>query len=234
MVLNEVSLRVGEGELVSVVGPNGAGKSTLLRAIAGLVKWERDALRGTAIGKITLEGSVLFRGEEIMRLAAHEIARRGLILCPERGRPFQEMTVRENLETGAFACRDKELVREGLDRVYLLFPVLMQRARQLAGSLSGGERTMLAIGRSLMSQAKLLLIDEPSTGLAAKIKDDLFSRIREIHGMGITVLLVEQDVGFALDLASRNHVMSRGKVIFEGSASELLGDELIRKTYLGL
>ena len=125
-------------------------------------------------------------------------------------------------------------MQETLEKVYELFPILKERIKQISGSLSGGERTMLSIGRSLMSQAKLLLIDEPSTGLAPMIKEDLFTRIKEVHGLGITILLVEQDVSFAFDLASRNHVMSRGKIIAEGSASELLGDELIRKTYLGL
>lgn len=234
MVLNEVSLRVNDGEIVSLVGPNGAGKSTLFRAIAGLVKWEKESLKGTTLGKITLKGSVIFNGEEIIDLPPHEIAKKGLILCPERGRPFREMTVKENLETGAFLFKDKKIVRGSLERVYQLFPILGERLNQISGSLSGGERTMLSIGRSLMSQAKLLLIDEPSTGLAARIKDDLFARIREIHGLGITLLLVEQDVSFAFDLASRNYVMSRGRVIAEGSATELLADELIRKTYLGL
>ncbi|MBW1887832.1 MAG: ABC transporter ATP-binding protein [Deltaproteobacteria bacterium] len=234
MVLNEVSIQVDVGEMVSLVGPNGAGKTSLLRAMSGLVKWEKDTLRGTTLGKITFKGSVKFDGNEMIKLPAHEIAKRGLILCPERGRPFPEMTVLENLETGAFLCKDKRLVQETLDRVYELFPILKERTKQISGSLSGGERTMLSIGRSLMSQAKLLLIDEPSTGLAPMIKEDLFTRIKEVHGLGITILLVEQDVSFAFDLASRNYVMSRGKIIAEGSASELLGDELIRKTYLGL
>ena len=234
MVLNEVSLQVDVGEMVSLVGPNGAGKTTLLRAMSGLVKWEKDTLRGTTSGKITFKGSVKFDGEEMIRLPAHEIAKRGLILCPERGRPFPEMTVLENLETGAFLCKDKRLVQETLEKVYELFPILKERIKQVSGSLSGGERTMLSIGRSLMSQAKLLLIDEPSTGLAPMIKEDLFTRVKEVHGLGITILLVEQDVSFAFDLASRNYVMSRGQIIAEGSASELLGDELIRKTYLGL
>jgi len=234
MVLNEVSLRVEEGELVSLVGPNGAGKTSLLRAVSGLIKWERETLKGTTLGKITIEGSVVFNGEEMMKLRAHQIAQRGLILCPERGRPFPEMTVLENLETGAYLVKDRARVRETLDQVYRLFPILRERSGQISGSLSGGERTMLSIGRSLMSQAKLLLIDEPSTGLAPLVKQDLFARINEVHGLGITMLLVEQDVSFAFDMSTRNYVMSRGKIIAEGSAAQLLGDELIRKTYLGL
>jgi branched-chain amino acid transport system ATP-binding protein len=234
IVLNGLSLHVETGELVSLVGPNGAGKSTLLRAVAGLVKWECDTLKGTVIGKITLKGEIIFNGEEIINLRAHEIARRGLILCPERGRPFREMTVRENLETGAFLFKDKKLLKENLEKIYKLFPLLSERTAQISGMLSGGERTMLAIGRALMSHAKLLLIDEPSVGLAPLIKTNLFGRIRDIHGMGVTILMTEQDVGFAFDLATRNYVLSRGQIIAEGTAEALLADELIRRTYLGL
>ena len=234
MVLNGVTLSVETGELVSLVGPNGAGKSTLLRALSGLIKWEQDTLKGTRLGKITFEGSVLFSGEEMVKLPAHEIAKRGLILCPERGRPFREMTVEENLQVAAFLYRDKSRIKENLEKVYHLFPVLKKREHQTSGTLSGGERTMLSIGRSLMSQAKLLLIDEPSVGLAPKVKEDLFDRIKDVHGMGITVLMTEQDVSFAFDLATRNYVLSRGKIIAEGAAAELLNNEIIRKTYLGL
>jgi branched-chain amino acid transport system ATP-binding protein len=233
IVLNGLNLHVDSGELVSLVGPNGAGKSTLLRAMAGLVKWEHDTLKGTVIGKITLSGSVKFNGEELINLPAHEISKRGLILCPERGRPFREMTVNENLETGAFLF-EKKVASQSIEKVFNLFPILRKRLHQIAGTLSGGERTMLAIGRSLMSEAKLLLIDEPSVGLAPLIKDNLFARIRDVHGMGVTILLTEQDVSFAFDLASRNYVLSRGKIIAEGTAQDLLADELIRETYLGL
>ena len=234
IVINGLSLHVNAGELVSLVGPNGAGKSTLLRAVAGLVKWEYDTLKGTVLGKITLKGKIQFEGNELIDLPAHEIAKRGLILCPERGRPFREMTVAENLEVAAFLFKEKRVVSESLEKVYKLFPVLKERVSQISGTLSGGERTMLAIGRALMSQAKLLLIDEPSVGLAPLIKSNLFGRIRDIHGMGVTILLTEQDISFAFDLASRNYVLSRGKIIAEGTAEALLGDELIRKTYLGL
>jgi len=233
IVLNGLSLHVNSGELVSLVGPNGAGKSTLLHAISGLIKWQRDTLKGTVSGKITLSGSVKFNGEELINLPAHEIARRGLIICPERGRPFREMTVKENLEAGALYL-DKKLADQNIEKVYNLFPVLKERSAQISGTLSGGERAMLAIGRSLMSEPKLLLIDEPSVGLAPLVKDSLFERIRDVKGMGVTILLTEQDVSFAFDLASRNYVISRGKIIAEGSAQDLLADELIRKTYLGL
>lgn len=234
MVLNQVSLEVDLKELVGLVGPNGAGKSTLLRAMVGLVRWERDTLKGTVGGKITLEGSVKLNGEEIFNLPAHEITPKGLIICPERGRPFRELTVKENLVAGAYLCKDKKVITESLARVYTLFPVLEEREKQVAGTLSGGERTMLAVGRALMAQAKLLLIDEPSVGLAPLVKEHLFERIKEVHTMGITILLTEQDISFAFDIAGRNYVMSKGQILAQGSAEDLLSDELIRKTYLGL
>jgi branched-chain amino acid transport system ATP-binding protein len=233
IVLNGLSLHVNSGELVSLVGPNGAGKSTLLNAMSGLIKWQHDTLKGTVSGKITLNGSVKFDGAELINLPAHEIARKGIILCPERGRPFREMTVQENLEVGALFLH-KKVADDNLEKVYALFPVLKKRSSQVAGTLSGGERTMLSIGRSLMSEPKILLIDEPSVGLAPLIKDSLFERIRDVQGMGVTILLTEQDVSFAFDLASRNYVISRGKIIAEGTSQELLANELIRETYLGL
>ncbi len=234
MVLNKVNLAINEGELVSLVGPNGAGKSTLLKAASGLITWEIETLRGTTLGKITLEGSIKFEGKELLNEPAHCIAQKGLILCPERGRPFREMTVLDNLKAGAYLCKDKLVLQEIMEQVFKLFPVLKNRINQVSGTLSGGERTMLSIGRSLMSQAKLLLIDEPSVGLAPKVKEDLFDRIKDVHGLGITILLIEQDVSFAFELASRNYVMSRGKIIAEGSSKDLMEDELIRKTYLGM
>ena len=234
MVLNDVSLYVKKGEMVSLVGPNGAGKSTLLHTLSGLVQWEKDALKGTVSGKITLKGSVKFDGEELMDLPAHEIVKRGFVLCPERGMPFKEMTVRENLEMGAFLCKDKRMVQEYLDKVYALFPILKKRENQISGTISGGERTMLAIGRALMTQAKVMLIDEPSVGLAPKVKDDLFERIKDIHGMGNTILLTEQDISFAFELANRNYVLSQGQIMAEGKPEELLGDEIVRRSYLGL
>lgn len=234
MVLNRVSLHVNDGEMVSLVGPNGAGKTTLLHAVAGLVKWEKEALRGTVGGKITIRGSVKLGDEELFDLDAHEIVSKGLILCPERGRPFREMTVKENLMAGAYLCREKQVVEASLEKVYQLFPILKKRERQISGTISGGERTMLAIGRSLMAQARFLLIDEPSVGLAPTVKEDLFARIRDVHGMGITVLMTEQDIGFAFDLAARNYVLSQGQMMAEGTPDKLLADETVRKSYLGL
>jgi len=234
MLLNDLSMRVDAGELVSVVGPNGAGKTTLLRAITGLVRWEKDVMRRARAGDITIEGSVQFAGERIDKLPAHDIAKRGLIHCPERRRPFREMTVTENLKAGGYLCNERGEVQRRLEMVYQLFPVLKERGNQISGTLSGGEQQMLAIGRALMFQPKLLCIDEPLMGLAPMLKRDLLERIKEIQRSGITVLLVEQDVSSAFGLASRNYVLSHGRVIAEGTSEELLKDETIRKTYLGL
>jgi len=235
MVLDEASLKVEKGELVALVGPNGAGKTTLLRAIAGLINWEKEVLKGTRQSDITFEGSIEFEGERIDKLSASEIAKKGLLLCPERGRPFVEMTVRDNLLAGAYLVKDKQEVDKSLNRVYELFPRLKERRKQISGTLSGGERQMLAIGRALMRQPKLMLVDEPSSGMAPKLKEDLFKRVEEIyHELGVTILLAEQDISFAFELSGRNYVMSGGHIIAHGTAQELLKDETIRKTYLGL
>lgn len=235
MVLDDASLTVNKGELVGLVGPNGAGKTTLLRAIAGLIRWEKEVLRGTRKADIHFEGTILFEGKRIDNTAAPEIAKRGLVLCPERGRPFVEMTVKDNLLAGAYLCSDTREINANLAKVCELFPRLKERQRQISGTLSGGERQMLCIGRALMRQPRMLLVDEPSSGLAPKLKEDLFKRIGEIyHEMGVTILLAEQDVSFAFDLSARNYVMSRGHIIAHGTAKELLSDETIRKTYLGL
>jgi len=233
-VLNDVSLQIDSGELVGLVGPNGAGKTMLMRRISGLIKWERDILRGTRYGDITIEGSVVFEGEKIDNLQAFEIARRGLILCPERGRPFREMTVYENIMSGANLCKDKKVVADSLERAYTIFPVLKNRAKQVSGTLSGGERQELALARALMSQPKLLCIDEPSTGLAPRLKLELFNHIKAIYKIGISILLAEQDISFAFNLSNRNYLISAGKIIVEGSAEVLLKDEIVRKTYLGV
>jgi len=235
MVLDEASVKVEKGELVGLVGPNGAGKTTLLRAIAGLVHWEKEVLKGTRQSDITFEGTIEFEGERIEGLSASEIAKKGLLLCPERGRPFVEMTVKDNLLAGAYLVKDKQEVGKSLNRVYELFPRLKEREKQISGTLSGGERQMLAIGRALMRQPKFMLVDEPSSGLAPKLKEDLFKRVEEIyHELGVTILLAEQDISFAFELSGRNYVMSRGHIIAHGTAEELLEDETIRKTYLGL
>jgi len=235
MVLDEASLTVEKGELVGLVGPNGAGKSTLLRYIAGLINWEKEVSKGTRQADITFKGSIEFEGERIEKLPASEIAKRGLLLCPERGRPFVEMTVKDNLLAGAYLVKDKKVVNDSLNKVYELFPTLKDRQNQISGTLSGGERQMLAIGRALMRKPKFMLVDEPSSGLAPRLKEDLFKRIEEIyHELGVTILLAEQDISFAFDLSRRSYVMSRGHIIAQGTAKELLKDETIRKTYLGL
>lgn len=236
MILDGVSIEVDKGEFVSMVGPNGAGKTTLLRLISGLMNWERETTRGMRkeVSNIIIGGDVLFKGEKIDHLPAHERARRGLILCPERGRPFRELTVLDNLRCGSYLSKDKKAEKQNLEKVYELFPVLKEREKQVSGTLSGGERTMLAIGRALMHEPELLLIDEPSTGLASKVKEEMFARIKDIFQAGVTLLLVEQDVSFALDLANRNYVLSKGKIVAEAAGKELLADEKIRKIYLGL
>jgi branched-chain amino acid transport system ATP-binding protein len=234
MILNDVSVRVDTGELVSLVGPNGAGKTTLLRAITGLINWEKQVLKGVKGGNIRIHGKVTFDGERIEHLPPHEIARRGLVHCPERRRPFAEMTVADNLQAGGYLCRDKAEYNRRLEVVYNLFPRLKDRARQIAGTLSGGEQQMLAIGRALMMQPKLLCIDEPSLGLAPQVKKNVFEQIREIQRQGITLLLIEQDVNLAFSLATRNYILSHGRIVTEGNSEKLLADETIRKSFLGL
>ncbi|HUU81052.1 MAG TPA: ABC transporter ATP-binding protein [Acidobacteriota bacterium] len=234
MLINDLSMGVETGELVSLVGPNGAGKSTLLRAITGLVAWEREITRRSTGGDIIIEGKVTFDGERIDLIPAHEIVKRGLIHCPERRRPFREMTVFDNLLAGAYLLKEENEIQDNLDKVYQLFPALQGRSHQISGTLSGGEQQMLAIGRALMSRPKLLCIDEPSTGLAPILRAEVFERIREILNLGITVLLVEQEVSTVFKMASRNYVLSSGKIIAEGTGDQLLQDEVIRKTYLGL
>lgn len=235
MVLDDASLKVEKGELVGLVGPNGAGKTTLLRSIVGLINWEKEVLKGTRDEDITFTGTVEFEGKRIDKLSASEIAKKGLLLCPERGRPFVEMTVKDNLLAGAYLCKDKKEISNSLGKVFELFPRLKEREKQISGTLSGGERQMLAIGRSLMRRPKFMMVDEPSSGLAPKLKEDLFKRVEEIyHDLGVTMLLAEQDISFAFALSVRNYVMSRGHIIAQGTAKELLKDETIRKTYLGL
>lgn len=235
MVLNEASFSVDTGELVAVVGPNGAGKTTLLRAIAGLTRWEREINRGrrAIFSNIVTTGEVYFEGRRIDNLPAYKIARNGLIVCPERARPFTELSVLDNLKAGALFA-ERNAVERKLEMVFHLFPILKIRRKQVSGTLSGGERVMLALGRSMMTDPKLMLIDEPSTGLAPKTKEDLYAKIEEIRNMGVNMVIVEQDIGFVFNISNRNYVMSKGKIIAEGGADELLADERIRKVYLGL
>ena len=234
VLINNLSMGVDEGELVSLVGPNGAGKSTLLRAITGLVSWEKEITRRSAKEDISIEGTIHFMDERIDKTPAHNIVKKGLIHCPERRRPFREMSVLDNLRAGAYLDKDSSRIQKNLESVYLLFPVLKARSKQVSGTLSGGEQQMLAIGRALMSGPKLLCIDEPSTGLAPILRAEVFEKIAEIRALGITILLVEQEVSTVFKMASRNYVLSSGKIIAEGAGEKLLQDEVLRKTYLGL
>jgi branched-chain amino acid transport system ATP-binding protein len=232
-ILNGVSLAVNEGEFVGLVGPNGAGKSTLLRAISGLVRFEERMKRGTA-GDILLEGEVSFGGQRIDALPAHQIRMLGLVHCPERRRPFKELTVLENLLAGAFLSKDQNETKRRLEHSFALFPRLKERKDQVAGTMSGGEQQMLATARALMFDAKLLVIDEPSLGLAPKVREELFGAIRRIHEDGVPVLLVEQEVGQVFRMADRNYVLSQGRIIAQGTAKSLMADETLRAGYLGL
>ena len=234
VLINNLSMGVDKGELVSLVGPNGAGKSTLLRAITGLVNWEKEITRRSAREDVSIKGTISFMGERIDKIPAHKIVKKGLIHCPERRRPFREMSVLDNLYAGAYLDKDDSRIQENLESVYQLFPDLKVRSKQISGTLSGGEQQMLAIGRALMSGPKLLCIDEPSTGLAPILRAEVFEKISEIRNLGITILLVEQEVSTVFKMASRNYVLSSGKIIAEGTGEQLLQDEVLRKTYLGL
>jgi len=216
-ILSGVSLAVNDGELVGIVGPNGAGKSTLLRAISGLVRFEARMKRGAG-GDIVLAGEVRFGAERIDGLPAHEIRRLGLV----------------NLMAGAFLSKSGPETQRRLDRSFAMFPRLAERKDQIAGTLSGGEQQMLATARALMYQARLLAIDEPSLGLAPRIREELFAAIRRIHGGGTAVLLVEQEVGQVFRMADRSYVLSQGRIIAQGSARSLMADETLRAGYLGL
>jgi len=218
-VLQDVSLRVGEGEIVTLIGSNGAGKSTTLRAISRLVRVRRGAIR--------------FLGAAISDRPSHEVVRLGLTHVPEGRRLFADMTVRENLLLGAYTCARRD-VDAGLARVYEWFPRLRERDVQLAGSLSGGEQQMLAIGRGLMVQPKLLMLDEPSLGLAPKLVAQVADMIQTIRARGITVLLVEQNARLALQISDRAYVLRTGRVVLEGRSADLLGDPMVRRAYLGL
>ena len=232
-LLDHADLSVDPGRRVGLVGRNGAGKSTLLRAISGLVRWEAQTKRGT-FGEIALEGEVRFGGERIDTLPAHQIRMRGLVLCPERRRPFRELTVEDNLRAGGYLSAGKGELEQNLERAFQLFSHLKDRRNQIAGTLSGGEQQMLAIARSLMFKAKLLCIDEPSLGLAPKIRQEVFAAIQRVHASGIPVLLIEQEVGKVFAIADRNYVLSQGRIVAEGSGRKLMADETLRAGYLGL
>lgn len=218
-VLHGVSLRVDEGEIVSILGANGAGKTTTLLTISGLVR---------ASG-----GAVRFQGEDLHTLPSHEVVRRGLTQSPEGRRVFGVLSVLENLRLGAFTVGDKEKAEQTLDWIFDLFPRLHERKDQLAGTLSGGEQQMLAMGRALMSRPKLMMLDEPSMGLAPILVEQIFEIIQTLHKAGTTILLVEQNARMALSVADRGYVLETGRILKTAPAHTLLEDEDVKKAYLG-
>jgi branched-chain amino acid transport system ATP-binding protein len=214
-----MTFHVDRGEIVCLIGANGAGKTTTLRTVSGLLR--------------PGEGAIFYEGQRIDLLPAHEIVGLGVAQSPEGRRIFPRMSVRENLDMGAFIRRDPAGQREDMDRIMDLFPILKERARQAAGTLSGGEQQMLAMGRALMARPRLLLLDEPSMGLAPIVVQTIFDTIRDINDQGMTVLLVEQNAAQALSLAHRGYVIETGKIVLEDEASALLENEQVRKAYLG-
>ncbi len=218
--LHGVSLKVEEGEIVTLIGSNGAGKTTTLRTISGLTP--------------PIRGQVRLRGEKITGLGAEQVVIRGVGHVPEGRRIFSRMTVRDNLMLGAYIRRDGDGIRSDQERVFALFPRLKERLDQIAGTLSGGEQQMLAIGRALMSRPRVLLLDEPSLGLAPILVDTIFQVIREINGTGTTILLIEQNALKALSIADRGYVLETGRIVQEGTAKELLESPDVQRAYLGI
>lgn len=213
-----ISFSVDEGEVVTLIGANGAGKSTTLNTVAGLLR--------------PREGSIHFGGKDLARVHASDMVKHGMALCPEGRRIFQQMTVLENLEMGGFTRPDKE-IPGSIEQMFELFPRLKERQKQIAGTLSGGEQQMLAVGRALMSRPKLLMMDEPSLGLAPLVVRDIFSIIQEINKQGVTILLIEQNANMALKIADIGYVLETGRITLTGSGEELLTNDAVRAAYLG-
>ena len=216
----DVSLEVGEGEIVAVIGPNGAGKSTLINTIAGLLR--------------APQGRLTIGGRDLLAVAPHQVCRHGIALVPEGRRLFGGMSVEENLEIGCYLPEARKARLRGLERAYALFPVLRERRHQLAGTLSGGQQQMVAIARALMAQPRLLLLDEPSLGLAPAIVSDMFEVILRIQGEGVAILLVEQNVAKAMEIADRAYVLEEGRIVAAGLPAILLAQSRIKEVYLGL
>ena len=219
-ILRDISFHVEEKEIISIIGPNGAGKTTLVKAIMGLLHPTNGAIR--------------FKGENIEKLPPYEIVKKGLILIPEGRDIFPRMTVEENLKLGAYTANGKNNVKEAKEKVYQIFPVLKKKEKALAQTLSGGEQQMLVICRSLMSNPQLLILDEPSLGLAPIIVEKVLDTVRKINEEGVTILLVEQNIRDSLDVADRGYVLEQGKIILEGKSSELLCNNHIKQVYMGL
>ena len=218
--VSNVSITVDEGEAVGLLGANGAGKSTTLRAISGLVR--------------PTSGTITFRGKNIASLPAYKITELGIAHVPEGRQVFPELTVKENLEIGAYIPKARAARTQTLDLVFAIFPVLAERRKQLAGTMSGGEQQMLAVGRGLMLRPHLLMLDEPSLGLAPVVSEATFDKIQEIHAMGTAILLVEQNVSRALTLVQRAYVLESGKVIMKGTSAELVNNKQVQAAYLGI
>ena len=212
-----ISFEVKEGEIVTLIGSNGAGKSTTLRTISGIVK--------------PVDGSIEFEGTDITKVNSSDIVKMGITLCPEGRRVFPDMTVLENIKIGAY-LRSDDLTND-IERCYRLFPILKERNKQLAGTLSGGEQQMLAVARSLMSRPKIMMLDEPSLGLAPLVVQDIFKIIQEINSEGVTILLIEQNANMALRIANKAYVLETGKITMDGTGRELLDNESIKEAYLG-
>ena len=217
--LKGITIEVDEGEIVTLIGSNGAGKTTTLRSISGIVP--------------PRSGRIVFQGREIQAMHGHQVAELGIAHSPEGRRIFPRMTVLENLEMGAFTRKDNKAIREDVDRVYSLFPRLKEREKQKGGTMSGGEQQMLAMGRALMAHPKLLLLDEPSLGLAPVIVDKIYEIIREINEQGTTILLVEQNANYALDVSNRGYVLETGSVALSDKSDVLRNDERVQAAYLG-
>ena len=218
-ILRGVSFHVKETEIVSVIGPNGAGKSTLLKAISRLVK---------------SGGEIYLDRESLVPLSPREVVERGVSHCPEGRQLFPRMTVQDNLRMGAYLVRNKDRFKTDLERVYNLFPILRERKSQLAGTMSGGEQQMLAIGRGIVSNPRILMLDEPSLGLAPLVIDKIFAVIKQLNQSGLTLLLVEQNASLAMEISHRTYVLEEGKIINEGISEKLLKDPKIRESYLGM
>ncbi|MEA4848425.1 MAG: ABC transporter ATP-binding protein [Clostridiaceae bacterium] len=218
-ILKDIDITINDGEIVTLIGNNGAGKTTTLKAICGLVH--------------VTGGTISFQGENITNKASHLIPAMGIRMVPEGRHIFSKLTVRENLNMGAYLTTDKSMVAEDLEKVFSLFPTLKERQKQKGGSLSGGEQQMLAIGRALMGRPRLLLLDEPSMGLAPILVEKIFMNIVEINKLGTTIFLVEQNAKLALEIANRGYVIETGKIVISGTNKELISDENVKKAYLG-